>query len=97
MLPKMEVRKLEEVEFEINETTYRSLLVHFDNEDGDRLVFKDKILDNKDKYQRGNIGDLTLTISIDNTIKEGKNGKPYITEKTTITIADFVVPKKRKE
>ena len=89
----MEVRKVEEVELEIGENTYRSLNVHFDNEDCDRLVFKDKDMENKDKYQRGTIGTLELTISTENTTKTSMTGNPYITEKTTITIKDFT-PKK---
>ena len=89
----MEVRKVEEVELEIGENTYRSLNVHFDNENCDRLVFKDKDMENKDKYQRGTIGTLELTISTENTTKTSKTGNPYITEKTTITIKDFT-PKK---
>ena len=94
-LPKMEVRKIEEVELEIGENTYRSLNIHFDTEDGDRLVFKDKNVENKDKYQRGTIGTLELTISIDNITKTSKTGIPYITEKTTITIKNFTEDKKR--
>ena len=89
-LPKMEVRKVEEVELEIGENTYRSLNVHFDDEDCNRLVFKDKAIENKDKYKRGMVGTLKLTISIENTTKTSKTGNPYITEKTVITIKDFV-------
>lgn len=85
----MEVRKVEEVELEIGEKTYRSLNIHFDNEDCDRLVFKDKNMENKDKYQRGTIGTLELIISTENTMKTSKTGNPYITEKTTITIKEF--------
>lgn len=86
----MEVRKVEEIELEIGENTYRSLNIHFDNEDCDRLVFKDKNVENKDKYQRGIIGTLELTISTENITKTSKTGNPYITEKTIITIKDFV-------
>lgn len=85
----MEVRKVEEVELEIGEKTYRSLNIHFDNADCDRLVFKDKDMENKDKYQRGTIGKLELIISTENTMKTSKTGNPYITEKTTITIKEF--------
>ena len=91
----MEVRKVEEIELEIGENTYRSLNIHFDNEDCDRLVFKDKNVENKDKYQRGTIGTLELTISTENITKTSKTGNPYITEKTTITIKDFAEDKKR--
>lgn len=89
----MEVRKVEEVELEIGENTYRSLNIHFDNENCDRLVFKDKNMENKDKYQRGMIGTLELIISTENITKISKTGNPYITEKTTITIKEFT-PKK---
>lgn len=90
VLPKMEVRKVEEVELEIGENTYRSLNIHFDDEDCNRLVFKDKIIENKDKYKRGTIGTLKLTISTENITKTSKTGNAYITEKTTMTIKDFV-------
>ena len=86
---KMEVRKVEEVEYEIGDNTYRSLNVHFDDEDCNRLVFKDKLIENKEKYKRGMIGTLELTISTENTTKISKNGNPYIAEKTTIIIKDF--------
>ena len=86
---KMEVRKVEEVEYEIGDNTYRSLNVHFDDEDCNRLVFKDKLIENKEKYKRGMIGTLELTISTENITKTSKTGNPYIAEKTTIIIKDF--------
>lgn len=89
-LPKMEVRKVEEVELEIGDNTYKSLNVHFDDEDCNRLVFKDKIIENIEKYKRGTVGTLKLTISVENTTKTSKAGNAYITEKTVITIKDFV-------
>ena len=88
-LSKMEVRKVEEVEYAIGDNTYRSLNVHFDDEDCNRLVFKDKLIENKEKYKRGMIGTLKLTISTENTTKTSKTGNPYIAEKTTIIIKDF--------
>lgn len=90
-LPNMEVRKVEEVEFEINENTYRSLNIHFDDEDCNRLIFKDKAIENKEKYKRGAVGTLTLTISTENVTKTSKTGSAYIAEKTTTTIKDFEV------
>lgn len=92
-LEKMEVRKVKEVELEIGEHTYRSLEVHFDNEDGDRLVFKDKNVENKDKYKKSTIGTLELTIATENTTKTSKTGNPYITEKTTMIIKNFIAKK----
>ena len=86
-LPNMEVRKVEEVELEINGKTYRSLNVHFDDVDCNRLVFKDK--NTEHVYNRGDIGTLTLIISTENTTKISKSGNPYITEKTTMLIHDF--------
>lgn len=88
-LSKMEVRKIEEVELEINGNVYRSLNIHFDDEECNRLVFKDKNIDNKDKYQRGMIGTLVLTISTENITKASKTGNSYIAEKTIMTIKDF--------
>lgn len=85
----MEVRKVEEVELEIGEKTYRSLNVHFDDEEGARLVFKDKVIENLEKYEKGTIGTLTLTIATENTTKTAKNGNPYVAEKTTMIIKDF--------
>lgn len=92
-LKEMEVRKVEEVSFEIDDKTYRSLLVHFDTEEGDRLVFKDKIVDNKEHYKRGDIGTLTINIATENKIKEGKIG-PYVVEQTNMKIQDWK-PKRR--
>lgn len=90
-LPKMEVRRVEEVEVEIGERTYRSLNVHFDDTEGVRLVFKDKCIENK--YEKGTVGTLKLVIATENTTKTSKNGTPYITEKTTMTIKDFTPDK----
>lgn len=87
----MEVRKVEEVVLEIGDKEYPRLQVHFDNEDCDRLVFTDKVLDRKEVYKRGTIGTLTLSICTEATVKTSKNGKPYIGEKTKIEIEDFVV------
>ena len=92
-LNNMDIRKVEEVDVELVESTYRSLNIHFDDENCDRLVFKDKIMENKDKYQRGTIGTLELIISTENTTKTSKTGKTYIAEKTTMTIKEFT-PKK---
>lgn len=86
----MEVRKVEEIELEIGEKTYRSLNIHFDDVDCNRLVFKDKLIDNLPKYERGVVGTLVLTISTENTTKTSKSGNPYITEKTTMVIKDFI-------
>lgn len=92
----MEVRKVEEIELEINDKTYRSLNVHFDDVDCNRLVFKDKLTDNLPKYERGTIGTLVLTISTENATKTSKSGNPYITEKTTMVIKDFTPNKGKK-
>lgn len=89
-LSKMEVRKVEELEFEIGENTYRSLNIHFDDEECNRLVFKDKSIDNKSKYGKGMIGTLTLTISTENITKTSKSGNPYVAEKTAMVIKDFI-------
>jgi hypothetical protein len=88
-LEDMEVRKCEEVETAIGDNVYRSLSVNFDTKDGDRLIFKDRDVNNKDKYQRGHIGTLEITVSTDNVIKTSKSGSPYTTEKTTLLIHDF--------
>lgn len=93
-LKNMEVRKIEETEIDIDGKIYRSLMIHFDDEEGSRLVFKDKQVDNIDKYHRGDIGELNLTISTENITKTAKNGSPYITEKTTMIIKSFVVKHK---
>lgn len=92
-LNNMEVRKVEEVTMEIKDKVYRSLQVHFDDEECNRLVFKDKIMDNKEKYCRGDIGTLTLSISTDGKITNAKDGHQYIKEDTVITISDWK-PKK---
>ena len=94
VLSDMEVRKVEETEVEINDKVYRSLLVHFDDVDCTRLVFKDRNIENKEKYVRGQIGTLTLEVSTENKIQTGKSGNQYIAEKTVITIHDWKVKKK---
>lgn len=96
MIKNMEVRKVEETEIEINEKIYRSLLVYFDDENCDRLIFKDKNIENISKYERGTVGTLELTISTDNITKTSKAGNTYIAEKTTIIIKDFIPNKKSK-
>ena len=88
-LENMEVRMVKEEELDINGKIFRFLNIHFDDEEGERLIFKDRMIENKEKYQRGKIGTLKLTISNSEVIKTAKNGKPYIAEKTTITIKDF--------
>lgn len=85
----VEVRKVEEVVLEIGEKEYPRLQVHFDDERLDRLVFTDKVLDRKEIYKRGTIGTLELSIITEATVKTGKNGKPYIGEKTKVEIANF--------
>lgn len=89
-LRNMEVRKVEEVDLEINDKIYKSLAVSFDDENFDRLIFKDKDISNINKYKRGDIGTLVLNISTDSVIKTSKNGKPYNAEKTVITIRDWL-------
>lgn len=85
----MEVRKVEEAELEIGDKTYRYLNIHFDNDDCERYVFKDKNIDNKDKYKRGDIGTLIVTVSTENVVKSSKTGNSYISEKTSVVIKDF--------
>lgn len=85
----MEVRKVEEVVLEIGDKEYPRLQVHFDDENVNRLIFTDKVLDRKELYKRGTIGTLELTIITEATVKTSKNGKPYIGEKTKVEIANF--------
>lgn len=86
----VEVRKVDEVVLEIGDKEYPRLQVHFDDEKLDRLVFTDKMLDRKDIYKRGTVGTLELTVITEATVKTGKNGKPYIGEKTKVEIANFI-------
>lgn len=86
----VEVRKVEEVVLEIGDKEYPRLQIHFDDERLDRLVFTDKVLDRKDIYKRGTVGTLELSIITEATVKTGKNGKPYIGEKTKVEIANFI-------
>lgn len=90
VLEDMEVRKIEQVEISINDKIFNSLDVHFDDASGNRLVFKDKNINNVNKYQRGIVGSLILNINTENVIKKNKNGNSYISEKTYITIKDFI-------
>ena len=89
----VEVRKVDEVVIEIGDKEYPRLQVHFDNENLDRLIFTDKVLDRKDIYKRGTVGTLELTIITEATVKTSKNGKPYIGEKTKVEISNFTPEK----
>ena len=89
----LEVRKIEELEYKINDKTYKSLNIHFDNEDCDRIVIKDGNYGNKEKYKRGMIGTAIIRISSDNKIAKAKNGTDYVTEKMTVQLQDFIEDK----
>lgn len=86
----MEVRKVEEIELKFGDKIYPRLNVHFDDENGDRLVFIDKSITRKELYQRGTIGTLTLKIITEDVVKTEENGKSYTYEKTKIEIDEFI-------
>lgn len=90
-IEKMEVRKIEIIENEINEKVYRHMLVHFDNEDGDRLIFKDKDMSRESTYKRGVIGTLYLRIIDEPIIKTSTKNTDYqyVSDRISITIDKF--------
>lgn len=94
----MEVRKVEVVENTIKskeegkaDTVYRYIQVGFDDENGDRHIFKDKAVDeHAELYHRGDIGTLYLEIITEDVSKKGTT---FVQEKTKVLIHDF---KKKK-
>lgn len=89
-MPNMEVRKVEEVPFEINNKSYKRILVHFDDKDLNRLVFEDKLNKNPEDYEkiyeRGVVGTLELVITTEKVVRKGAN---FTTDKTTYSIRSF--------
>lgn len=94
----LEVRKVEVVENTIKATeagqedrTYRFLEVGFDDEKGDRHIFKDKAVEeHQDIYHRGDIGTLYLSII---TEAVSKKNSTFVQEKTRVLIHHFEVNK----
>ena len=94
----MEVRKVEVVENTIKaaeegkaDTVYRYIQVGFDDENGDRHVFKDKAVDEHAAlYHRGDIGTLYLQIITEDVSKKNTT---FVQEKTKVLIHDFKVKK----
>lgn len=92
----MEVRKVEVVENTIKateegkaDTVYRYIQVGFDDENGDRHVFKDKAVDeHAELYHRGDIGTLYLQIITEDVSKKNTT---FVQEKTKVLIHDFKV------
>jgi hypothetical protein len=58
---------------------YSYILLHCDDENGERIYFKDKDMSRADKYARGQVGDVLLRIDSET----GFGGK------TTVTFVDF--------
>lgn len=93
----MEVRKISVEERTIKgeagkaDTVYRYIEVGFDDEAGDRHIFKDKAVDeHKDLYHRGDIGTLELSIITEDVSKKNTT---FVQEKTKVLINDFKVNK----
>ena len=94
----MEVRKVEVIEGTIKATeagkadvTYRYIEVGFDDEKGDRHIFKDKAVEeHKDLYHRGDIGTLYLSIITEDVSKKNST---FVQEKTKVLIHNFEVNK----
>ena len=87
----VEIRKAEIVEGVIEgkdgreDTTYRYIDLHCDDEDLNRIYLKDKICENINKYERGTVGTFVIDIAAEEEFK-----KSY-----KITVKDFI-PKKSK-
>lgn len=92
----LEVRKAEVIEKTINsteegkpDTTYRYIEVGFDDDNGDRHIFKDKAVEeHADLYHRGDIGTLYLQII---TEAVSKKNTTFVQDKTKVLIHDFKV------
>lgn len=97
----LEVRKVEVVENTIKskeegkpDTTYRYIEVGFDDESGDRHIFKDKAVEeHADLYHRGDIGTLYLQII---TEAVSKKDTTFVQDRTKVLIHDFKVNKGKK-
>lgn len=87
----MEVRKVEKLENTFNGKTYVTLQIHFDDEEGNRLIFKDKNVDRESFYKRGMVGTLTLRIIDEPIIKTSTKNTDYqyVSDRISITIEDF--------
>lgn len=91
-----EVRKVEVIEGTIKATEagkadvkYRYIEVGFDDEKGDRHIFKDKAVEeHKDLYHRGDIGTLYLSIITEDVSKKNST---FVQEKTKVLIHDFKI------
>ncbi|MDD6340559.1 MAG: hypothetical protein PUA49_08690 [Butyrivibrio sp.] len=91
IMPNMEVRKIEKLENTFNEKTYVTLQIHFDDAEGNRLIFKDKNVERESFYKRGMIGTLTLRIIDEPIIKTSTKNTDYqyVSDRISITIEDF--------
>ena len=68
--------------------TYRYIEIHFDDENLDRHVFKDKQVElHENLYKRGDVGTLYLEIITEDVSKKDTT---FIQEKTKVLIHDFV-------
>lgn len=81
LVPNVEVRKVEEKSFPAKDgkTEIKSITLHCDDENGDRIYFNDKYA-RKDIYRRGLIG--TFKIRLDCVEDFGTQSK--------ITVVDFI-------
>ena len=89
-LKNMRIKEIEEVEIETNGDICRSLNVYFNNEAGERFVFKDRNVRNRDFYNKGDIGTLTLNNLTKKVTRIDESGNVCIVEKTAITIYDWL-------
>ena len=83
----MEVRKSEIIETEIEGKVYRHQLIHFDDEEGNRIIFKDKNMNNI--YEKGMVGTLYLRITEDNIIKTSTKNNQYIGSRINVQIENY--------
>ena len=76
----VEIRKVEDTSYEFNEKEYHRIDLQCDDEDGERIYFTDKNMENLPRYKRGLIG--TFKIRIDCETEFGTKAK--------ITVVDFI-------
>lgn len=86
-VPNVEVRKVEEKSFKTkDDKEIKSITIHCDDENGDRIYFNDKY-ERKDIYHRGQLG--TFKIRLDCVEDFGIQCK--------ITVVDFIEDKEEEE
>lgn len=86
-----EVRAVEREDLEIGGKIYPRLKVSIDDKNGMRVIFIDKHLERLDSYKRGQMVTLIVKTTIEQIVKDFKNGGKGIGEKIKMEIEDFIL------